>query len=98
MQKLDRDFVQWLIGADIDFALVFTKVDKTKPAILRETRRQFEALFQQLGLSASPMFETSSETGAGKLEILRFIGAEVASVESDEDESEEGGTEVTATP
>ena len=100
MQKLDKDFVQWLIGADIDFAIVFTKVDKTKPAILRETRGQFEALFQQLGLSASPMFETSSETGAGKLEILRFIGAEVASVESDEDEDEDGDSsnEVIATP
>jgi GTP-binding protein len=35
MQKLDRDFVQWLIGADIDFALVFTKVDKTKPSCER---------------------------------------------------------------
>jgi hypothetical protein len=44
------------------------------------------------------MFESSSETGAGKLEILRFIGAEVASVEADEDEPEEGGAEVTATP
>ena len=32
MQKLDKDFVQWLIGADIDFAIVFTKVDKTKQA------------------------------------------------------------------
>jgi len=90
MQKLDRDFVQWLIGADIDFALVFTKVDKTKPAVLRETRGQFEALFQEMGISASPMFETSSETGAGKLELLRFIGAEVASVEASEDEQEEG--------
>jgi GTP-binding protein len=98
MQKLDKDFVQWLIGADIDFAIVFTKVDKTKPAILRETRGQFEALFQQLGLSASPMFETSSETGAGKLEILRFIGAEVASVESDEDEDGDSSNEVIATP
>jgi GTP-binding protein len=98
MQKLDRDFVQWLIGADIDFALVFTKVDKTKPAVLRETRGEFEALFQQMGLSAAPMFETSSETGAGKLELLRFIGAEVASVEAsdeDEDGDDDNGTDET---
>ncbi|MEY2787835.1 MAG: putative GTP-binding protein EngB, partial [Verrucomicrobiota bacterium] len=61
MQKLDRDFVQWLIGADVDFALVFTKVDKTKPAVLKETRGQFEALFQQMGVSAPPLFESSSE-------------------------------------
>jgi GTP-binding protein len=87
MQKLDRDFVQWLIGADVDFALVFTKVDKTKPTILRETRGQFETLFQEMGISAAPMFESSSETGAGKLELLRFIGAEVATVVADEDES-----------
>ena len=89
MQKLDRDFVQWLIGADIDFALVFTKVDKTKPAVLRETRGQFETLFQEMGISAAPMFESSSETGAGKLELLRFIGAEVATVVADEDEDPE---------
>jgi GTP-binding protein EngB required for normal cell division len=87
MQKLDRDFVRWLIGADVDFALVFTKVDKTKPTILRETRGQFETLFQEMGISAAPMFESSSETGAGKLELLRFIGAEVATVVADEDES-----------
>jgi hypothetical protein len=89
MQKLDRDFVQWLIGADIDFALVFTKVDKTKSAVLRETRGQFETLFQEMGISAAPMFESSSETGAGKLELLRFIGAEVATVVADEDEDPE---------
>jgi GTP-binding protein len=89
MQKLDRDFVQWLIGADIDFALVFTKVDKTKPAVLRETRGQFETLFKEMGISAAPMFESSSETGAGKLELLRFIGAEVATVVADEDDQDE---------
>jgi hypothetical protein len=64
-----------------------TKVDKTKPTILRETRGQFETLFQEMGISAAPMFESSSETGAGKLELLRFIGAEVATVVADEDES-----------
>jgi GTP-binding protein len=89
MQKLDRDFVQWLIGADIDFALVFTKVDKTKPPVLRATRGEFEAIFQQMGLSAPPMFETSSETGAGKMELLRFIAAEVASVEADDETDDE---------
>ncbi|MCE2827924.1 MAG: ribosome biogenesis GTP-binding protein YihA/YsxC [Verrucomicrobium sp.] len=93
MQKLDRDFVVWLIGADIDFALVYTKVDKTKPAVLRATRGEFEALFQQMGLSAAPMFETSSETGAGKVELLRFIAAEVASVQAD-GEDEEDSSEV----
>jgi GTP-binding protein len=89
MQKLDRDFVQWLIGADIDFALVFTKVDKTKPPVLRATRGEFEAIFQQMGLSAPPRFETSSETGAGKMELLRFIAAEVASVEADDETDDE---------
>ncbi|MFM8878545.1 MAG: ribosome biogenesis GTP-binding protein YihA/YsxC [Verrucomicrobiota bacterium] len=92
MQKLDRDFVRWLIGADIDFAIVFTKVDKTKPPVLRATRGEFEAIFRELGISEPPMFETSSETGAGKTELLRFIAAEVASVVSeDEDDANEKG-------
>jgi len=90
MQKLDRDFALWLIGADIDFALVFTKVDRTKPPILRATRQEFEAIFRELGLSAPPMFETSSETGAGKTELLRFIAAEVASVVSADDDDGSG--------
>jgi GTP-binding protein len=98
MQKLDRDFVVWLIGADLDFALVFTKVDKTKPAVLRATRGEFEAIFQQMGLSAPPMFETSSETGAGKLELLRFISAEVASVQADEDDPEDSEAQEHDTP
>jgi len=68
---------------------VFTKVDKTKPAVLRETRGQFETLFQEMGISAAPMFESSSETGAGKLELLRFIGAEVATVVADEEDQDE---------
>jgi hypothetical protein len=66
---------------------------KTKPAVLRATRGEFEALFQQMGLSAAPMFETSSETGAGKVELLRFIAAEVASVQAD-GEDEEDSSEV----
>jgi len=56
--------------------------------VLRETRGQFETLFQEMGISAAPMFESSSETGAGKLELLRFIGAEVATVVADEDPEE----------
>jgi len=47
-----------------------------------------------MGVSAPPLFESSSETGAGKLELLRFIGAEVASVEAnDEEEDDEEGSE-----
>lgn len=72
-QKADIDFCCWLGGEGIPFVLVFTKTDKqsalkstnTLQAFIAELLKHFEEVPQQ--------FLTSSETQAGRDELLAFV-------------------------
>lgn len=72
-QKIDLEFMEWLGMNGVPFAIVFTKGDKLKGGrlnnsvnnYLRELKKQWEEL--------PPYFVTSSETRAGRKEILDYI-------------------------
>lgn len=74
-QKIDLEFMEWLGMNGVPFAIVFTKGDKLKGGrlnnsvnnYLRELKKQWEEL--------PPYFVTSSETRAGRKEILDYIEA-----------------------
>lgn len=64
-QRIDLEFVQWLIEHGIPFALVFNKIDKAKPAVVK---KQCEAFQQEMALwtRAKPqVFQVSAKTGSG---------------------------------
>lgn len=73
--KIDMDFLMELGNGGIPFAIIFTKADKlgtnARAAQMERNRKQLLEYWEEL----PPVFESSSETGAGKEEILDYIGS-----------------------
>lgn len=72
-QKNDLEFMDWLGEMHIPFVIVFTKVDRLKPAQLEEN---LQAIREELSKYWDPLpqqFLSSSEKGVGREEILSFI-------------------------
>jgi len=77
-QAIDLEFLTWLAGTGISFALVFTKADKLKPKPLKENIVTFrQALVDACGVEP-PFFTTSSKERAGRSEILGCIDSALA--------------------
>jgi GTP-binding protein len=77
-QQIDLEFLTWLAGTGIPFALVFTKADKLKP---RELQRNTDAFRQALAdaCGVEPLsFTTSSKERLGRGEILGHIDSLLA--------------------
>lgn len=71
--RTDQDFINDLGENGVPFAIIYTKCDKQGPNVLK---RQLEANEQLLSLSwdeLPAMLVSSSETGAGKEQILDYI-------------------------
>lgn len=72
-QALDLEFMEWLAISGIPFAMIFTKADKqtrNKTLMLVEQyKKEMRAFWEEIPI----YFITSSETGQGKEEILKFI-------------------------
>ena len=72
-QQIDLEFMEWLGENGVPFSIVFTKADKVSKAklngnvmhYLTELKKQWEEL--------PPYFVSSSETKAGREEILNYI-------------------------
>lgn len=72
-QEIDKRFVSWMIGADIEFSLVFTKTDKQSSPKTDSNIAKFrrEAM---VGVTPMPtIFTSSSVSRAGKREIHDHI-------------------------
>ncbi|MBN9689605.1 MAG: YihA family ribosome biogenesis GTP-binding protein [Verrucomicrobia bacterium] len=82
-QKLDLEFTRWLLMEDVPFVLVFTKTDKPSASEVKKNVQLFTDTFAELGISPPRMFLTSSETGAGRIELLKFIQDELAALEEE---------------
>ncbi len=76
-QKIDVDFVSWLVECGVPFSLVYTKSDKMKPGRIKANQGLFlEALAEHIE-GVPPIFTTSAKSSDGRLEVLRSIGAMV---------------------
>lgn len=77
-QTLDLDFIEWVVGCEIPFALIFTKVDKVKAGPLKKTIDSFlEALAERCD-GAPTTFACSAKANKGRLEILEFVAKMVS--------------------
>lgn len=73
-QRIDLDFLRWLSGCEVAFALVFTKTDKQSPTKTRATIATFlEAAAEFLPEPAPPIFTCSSVSKDGREDILKHI-------------------------
>lgn len=73
-QRLDVEFAHWLGVNGIPFVLVFTKIDKVKINQAREHALQFQEALADVCDGEARVFLTSAVTGAGRAELLDFIG------------------------
>ncbi len=70
----DLDFMTWLGGKQIPFALVFTKSDKLKPSEADEAINRYRNQLSEIWDPLPTLFVTSSVNAGGRMEILDFIG------------------------
>ena len=72
-QAIDLEFMTWLGENEIPFSIVFTKADKlAKTKVLGQAKAYMNKLRDQWE-ELPPYFITSSETGLGRDELLRYI-------------------------
>jgi GTP-binding protein len=72
-QKIDLEFLQWLVDAGTPFSLIFTKVDKVSPADLAKNAAAFQRALAEFCEEAPPVLACSARTKAGRAEILGAI-------------------------
>lgn len=72
-QKIDREFIDWLGQSNVPFAIIFTKADKLGPVRARQNAEAWMHKLSDTWDELPPYFVTSSETKAGRDEVLGYI-------------------------
>ena len=72
-QKIDLEFLGWLIEVQLPFALIFTKIDKSKAKLVRKNIGLFLEKMKDFSEGDPIYFETSTTTRTGRKEVLKFI-------------------------
>ena len=83
-QAIDLEFVQWLAGEQVPFALVLSKADKVSPGRVRANGELFLAKIATWCGELPRVFTTSAETRSGRAELLGFIREELGQAGSAE--------------
>jgi len=73
MQKTDRQFLQFLGGNQVPFALIFTKTDKITTNQIRQNTEQYKKILLESWEFLPPVFLTSALHKKGRGEVLEFI-------------------------
>jgi len=76
-QRIDLDFIGWLAGCQVPFALLFTKTDK-QPGQVQASIARFKKRLAELEIAEPECFPCSAVTKKGRAEILDFIERTVA--------------------
>ena len=74
-QSIDLNFMTYLGENGIPFAIIFTKVDKLKPAAIERNISVYKTTLLKTWESLPTYFVTSSSKHLGKEELLNFISA-----------------------
>jgi GTP-binding protein len=72
-QKIDLEFVGWLVEAGLPFALIFTKTDKSKPRVVKKNISLFLEAMKEFTEGSPVYFETSTTNRDGRKGVLSFI-------------------------
>ena len=72
-QPIDLAFIEWLGENGVPFVLVFTKADKLKGGKLKGNIAGYMRQLQEQWEELPPYFVTSSESKAGRRELLDYI-------------------------
>ena len=72
-QQIDLDFLRWLVGCAVSFALIFTKTDKQSASQGEANIAQFLKAFAAITPADPDVLVSSSKTRAGRTDILSYI-------------------------
>ena len=81
--KNDLEFITWLGENEVPFVLTFTKADKLSSSELNKNLKTYKTRLLQEWESLPKLITTSSTSRIGKEEILNFISATNASINSE---------------
>lgn len=84
LQKIDREFINWLGENEIPFALIFTKSDKSKSQFLEKNIDGIRQALLEEWEFLPPDFVTSSANGAGIEKVLEYLFNLVDDLNEDE--------------
>ena len=77
-QKIDLEFIEWLIDNSVPFVLVFTKTDKSSTAKIQPNIDAFTARVSELCENLPAVFTSSATTRQGRKELLELIDEALA--------------------
>ena len=77
-QKIDLEFLQWMVDCGLPFILIFTKTDKLSRAAAQANIDAFLVRVQEISQEAPSVLSSSSKLGHGRLEILELIETTLA--------------------
>ncbi len=72
-QKIDVEFMQWLVERAIPFAIIFTKADKLKPQAIERNVAAYKEALLEWWEEFPPYFVTSAQNKTGKEELTQYI-------------------------
>jgi GTP-binding protein len=77
-QKLDLEFLHWMVGGGLPFVLVFTKTDKLGPSAVQANIDAFLERFRTISEDEPVVLRSSSKSGEGRQAILGLIASALA--------------------
>lgn len=77
-QPIDVEFINWLGEQRLPFALIFTKADKQSKNKTQSSIAKYKKHLLNYWAELPPVLVTSSESGEGKEDVLRFIDKTIA--------------------
>jgi GTP-binding protein len=72
-QKIDVDFMEYLIQSQVPFAMVFTKADKLGPVAMKKALDAYSTYLEERWEALPNRFITSADKKLGRDELLAFI-------------------------
>jgi len=79
-QKIDLEFVEWLVRHTVPFVLVFTKTDKVSTATVQTNIAAFTVRISGWFEKLPAVFTCSAATRQGRQELLRVIDEEMTAI------------------
>ncbi|MDO8540278.1 MAG: ribosome biogenesis GTP-binding protein YihA/YsxC [Opitutaceae bacterium] len=77
-QPIDLEFLRWLEGVGVPFALIFTKTDKQSASQGQTNIDAFIQATREWRAERPDVLAISSKTGAGRTDILNYISSVLA--------------------
>jgi len=74
-QKLDLEFLQWMVGCGLPFVIAFTKADKLTPNAAQKSIEAFLDAMREISEEPPDYVLSSSKSDTGRAEILGLIAS-----------------------